>query len=192
MKVDFDQLFLLETGYGRGALHVAPSVEMPDPFGVFRGERPSPPGLRFHRIKGSRLVDVVGSTLPPLKLLSRRVIKALSGDRLTGWEAVSVPVDVSDGQVSQDYSLLVVRGRSGPVDDSLSERAVLPPPPGGRTMPGWKGLFFTESSWDGTDVFTPMGSGYVCVTRRVKDLLEARGFTNARFESLAAVERLAL
>jgi hypothetical protein len=59
-------------------------------------------------------------------------------------------------------------------------------------MPGWQGLFFDDSSWDGTDVFAPMGSGFVCVVRRVKELFETKGFTNMRFNSLAAVARLAL
>jgi hypothetical protein len=101
-------------------------------------------------------------------------------------------VEISPGEESYDYLLLTVRGRSGPVDNSLSEFAIVPPAPGGRSMRGWKGLFFKDSSWDGTDIFTPAESGYVCVSRKVKDLFEARRFTNATFEPLSAVERLAL
>jgi hypothetical protein len=192
MRANFDRLFLLEMSFSRGALHVAPSMDIPSPFGVLRGECRSPPGLRFHRVKGRRPVDLVGTTLPPLMLLSRRAFEALSTNGMTGWEAQPVPVDLSGEHESVDYSLLVVRGRSGTIDNSLSRRAVLPPPAGGRTMPGWKGLFFNDSSWDGADVFTPVDSGYVCVTWRVKDLFQAKGFTNMRFDSLAAVERLAL
>jgi hypothetical protein len=192
MRADFDQLFLLEAGFSRGAMHVAPLRDIPDPFGVFRGECPCPPGLRFQRVKGSRPVDLVGTTLPPLTLLSGRTFEALSTSGMTGWEAHPVPVELSAGGDALDYSLLIVRGRSGPVDNSLSHRAVLPAPVGGRTMSGWKGLFFNDSSWDGTDLFTPRDSGYLCVTQRVKKLFEAKGFTNMRFDSLAAVERLTL
>jgi len=192
MRADFDQLFLVEAAFSRGALHVAPSGDIPDPFGVFRGERRCPPGLRFHRVKGTKPMDLVGTTLPPLTLWSRRAFEVLSSAAMTGWEAQPVSVDLSEGRDSSDYSLLIVLGRSGPVDNSLSGRAVLPPPAGGRTMPGWKGLFFDDSSWDGTDIFTPIDSGFVCVTRKVKELFEAKGFTNTRLDSLAAVERLAL
>jgi hypothetical protein len=59
-------------------------------------------------------------------------------------------------------------------------------------MPGWKGLFFDDASWDGTDVFTPVHSGFVCVTRRAKELFEETAFTNMRFVALADVERLVL
>jgi hypothetical protein len=121
-----------------------------------------------------------------------RTLEVLVTGGMTGWKAEPVPVELSGGHESPDYSLLIVLGRSGPVDNSLSRRAVLPPPDGGQTMPGWMGLYFNDSSWDGTDVFTPMDSGYVCVTRRVKDLFQAAGLTNMRFDSLAAVERLAL
>ena len=191
MAADFDELFMLEAAFSRGALHVAPSRDIPDPFGVLRGAHPYPSGLRFHRVKGSKHVDLVDTTLPPLRLLSARVVGALSTNGMTGWEADPVIVERS-GQEFSDYSLLIVRGRSGPVDDSLSGRTVLPPPDGGRAMPGWKGLFFNDSSWDGTDVFTPMDSGFVCVTRRVKELFEGMLFTNLRFVSLVDVERLLL
>jgi len=134
----------------------------------------------------------VGTTLPPLRLFSLGAIAALSAARLRGLHAVPTPVEVRPGEELPGYSLLIVDGRSGPVDNALSTRAVLPPPTGGRTLPDWKGLLFDAGSWDGSDVFTPSGSGYLCVTARVKELFEGERLTNASFTALAHVERLML
>jgi len=54
----------------------------------------------------------------------------------------------------------------------------------------WMGLYFDEASWDGSDVFRPLGTAHVLVTQRVKDLLEKSKMTNLRFEALTSIEKL--
>jgi hypothetical protein len=50
-------------------------------------------------------------------------------------------VVVTDGSERRDYVVLSVEGRSGPIDDALSERVTLPPPVPGAPGPGLRGLY---------------------------------------------------
>ena len=46
------------------------------------------------------------------------------------------------------------------------------------------GIFFDESTWDGSDFFVPEGTAMVCVTARVKEALEKSDLQNFALTSL--------
>src|SRR4051812_2634250 len=139
---------------------------------VALGERRMDKPLRCRRGEGSRVYDVVATTWIVPFLVSPRVVEALHG--FSGWDTHPARIELPDGSRVDDHAALTVSGRSGPVDDALSEEIVLPPPvPEGNEVPGWRGILFDPGSWDGSDVFTPEGSTFVMVSDAVREALEA-------------------
>ena len=190
--VDFARVYLLGTRHQPRALHVRPLTDVGDPFTLLRGES-RPTGVpRFARVAGSEHTDLVGTTLPPLILVSNRLSAILERENLTGWKAVPAVVEIEDALDDHAYSLLVVTGKSGRIDDSLSQRAILPPPAGGKASDGWRGLFFPPASWDRSDFFVPESTGYICISDRARTAISQARATNCRFEPLNRVQRLML
>lgn len=60
---------------------------------------------------------------------------------------------------------------------------------GSVAMPVFRGRYFQDDVWDGSDVFTVPGGGFLMVTSRVVEALVQAGITNVSTESLLAVER---
>jgi len=91
------------------------------------------------------------------------------------------------------YSGLVVSGRCGAIDNSRSvqvQKAVVGNPKGHALV--WKGLYFAEESWDGSDIFRPPGTGYIFVTEKVRAALDRAKVTNLTCTALADFERAML
>ncbi len=143
--------------------------------------------MSFVRAEGSRLLDLVGTTVATLKLVSPRFVETLEEDDITGW--TTFPVDLAVEGAS-GYAGLAVNGRCGAIDDTLSERITIPPPvPEGNAGPGLRGLYFRRGTWDGSDVFTSEDSASIFVTAAVKEALEEAGITGVEFSRLSKIER---
>lgn len=132
--------------------------------------------------------DLVGTTRPPLLMVSERVAAVLRAERVTGWETLPVDVRDEDGAPLPGFFGLRVTGRCGRIDRSRS--IPVPRPANGdprRTVTFWHGLWF--DGWDGCDIFRPDGSPHVFVVERVRQILAAQavlglGMTRASdFES---------
>jgi hypothetical protein len=148
------------------------------------------PQLKVQETTGSRLYDVLGSTIL-LHLISQRLRTALRSAGVTGWDSLSV--DTSQFQALSGYEVLRVLGRCGQIDDSKSERVILPPPvPRGEVVSGWRGLYFDSPSWDGSDVFGPPRTGHIFLTEKAAGVIRQMKPSNASLEPLSSVERLAL
>lgn len=146
--------------------------------------------LRFERVEGRCAYDLLGASVV-MNLISDRVRRSLEDGGFTGWEAIPVTIALQEGVERDDYSLLVVRGRAGPIRDELSERIEMPAPvPGGQAGPGLRGLLFDPQTWDGSDVFAPEGTRLVFITDRVKAALESLRPTNTLIEPISSIERI--
>ncbi len=146
--------------------------------------------LRFVQYEGKVWYDLVGSQYPALRLFSKRILDAFSAAGVTGWEAAQVVVaNKARKPVSSNYALFVVTGRSGPIDNSLSVQTdwLLRGKPTGKKV--WKGRFFQDGTWDGSDVFAPSGTAFFFVTSKVKAVLEQEQATNIRLEPISEVIR---
>lgn len=158
---------------------------------VALGERRMDRPLRFRRGQGSKVYDVLATTWIVPFLLSPKVVEVLRKGGFTGWDVHSARIELKDGKRVDDHEALMVSGRSGPVDDALSETVTLPPPvPEGNEVPGLRGLRFDPSSWDGSDIFTPETTTFVMVTDAVREALEAVSPTNLRLERITEIERM--
>jgi|GEM_PF-1628152 len=145
--------------------------------------------LRFVQYEGKEWCDLVGSTNATLRLSSNRILDAFSAAGVTGWEGAPVVVASKSRKPVSNYKLLVVTGRSGRIDNSLSVQTdwLLRGKPTGKKV--WKGLYFEDGTWDGSDVFAPSGTAHFIVTSKVKALLEREQATNIKLEPLSEVVR---
>ncbi|RMG23878.1 MAG: hypothetical protein D6732_24330, partial [Methanobacteriota archaeon] len=186
------EFYLLGNAHKRGALHVDPVEEIEDEFALVRGEILPEKPIRFRYHSGSKPYDLIGTTYAPLYLVSDCVIHVFEQEGFTGWLTYPVEVYGKKGERLEGYHGFAVSGRCGPIDNTLSRREWRPAPPGGNPYLAWIGLYFDLSSWDGSDIFVPVSSGYIIVVERVKEALERVGITNVMFDRLTEIERLVL
>ena len=171
-------------------------VELPDSILDVDGEAAlalgeiDPPGeLRCEHAGGWSFTDVVNSTSGQLMLLSARVCEAMMP--FSGWRPLPAVVVGTDGAERRDYVALCVEGRSGPIDDALSERVTLPPGvPGAPGGPGLLGLYFDPRTWDGSDVFAPEGTTLTFMTQDVARVVEGLEPTNALIQQLSEITQM--
>lgn len=134
-------------------------------------------------------MDVVNSTSGMLMLLSARMCEAMMP--FSGWRPLPAVIVGTDGTERHNYAVLCVEGRSGPIDDALSERVTLPPPiPGAPGGPGLLGLYFEPDTWDGSDVFAPEGTTLTFITQEVGRAIERLKPTNARIQQLSEITQM--
>lgn len=193
MAFDYSRFFVLGETFDCGAFRVRSVDDDLDPFALTRAERTPRQPVQFRRDEGMHLYDFIGTTWAVLYLVSDRIINLLADRKFTGW--TTYPVEIRDGSddLVPGYHGLAVTGRCGPIDDTLSPIEVLPPPvPGGKSMPHHLGLRFQPATWDGSDLFTPEGTGFVFLTESVADgLLQLKlDVTNLSVEPLTEVRRL--
>lgn len=181
--------YWIGSDHRRDTLQVRLDQPVPDLAAVLRGEVAVTEPLLFRRVGGSRPSDLISTTYSALFLLSERVIDALSAHSFTGWR--SLPVVIHDGRAELGgYHGLAITGRSGPFDDSRSQRTILRPPRGGTAMAGLRGVTFDTDTWDGSDIFMPDGSTATLVVDAVRKALVRIKATNIRFDDIAKVEQL--
>ena len=116
--------------------------------------------------------------------LSPRVQELFVDGGLTGWSRYPIVLHDQSGNVCPGYAGLSITGRCGPIDQQ-----------GGKVLAGQKpgkkfvrriGIYFDESTWDGSDFFCPVGdNSYIFATKRVKDLFQANGIEGFEFIPLA-------
>lgn len=124
-------------------------------------------------------------------LVTESFARQLEDEGLSGWDTYAVEVSGKDGSTIPGYRGFVITGRCGPVDDRRSIQVPKVYPAG--TFPVWKGVFFHEESWDGSDFFMPEGSsGWMFAVERVVDAFRRAKIRNVEFTPLAEVERMRL
>ena len=188
--MDFNEVFLFGEAFKLPAIRVTfeSHPALADWISVLHAECNPNPELKVHETTGSRAYDVLGSTIL-LYLVSQRFRSGLRAAGVTGWD--SLPIDTGFFGPITGYEVLRVLGRCGPIDNSKSERVILPPPvPKGAAMPGWRGLYFDPSSWDGSDIFGPKATGQIFVTEKAAGVIRQMKPSNVHLEPLASVERM--
>ncbi len=141
---------------------------------------------------GGKPSDFIWTTFVTPKLISDRVAALLHEAKVAGWSTYPVRVVGKDSLEIEGFHGLAVSGRCGPIDPTLSELFLKPPPvPQGKACWHRKGLFFEPRSWDGSDIFAPSGGGgFVFVVDRVKRLFEKAKVRNVKLTRLTEYEVL--
>jgi hypothetical protein len=143
--------------------------------------------LQLRAYMGGQATDFLWTGLPPLVCISDRVIGLLRGRKFTGWNVYPVEVYDRRGECLPGYFGFAVTGPRLKRDRSRSEIITKPPPtPTGKSYQVYKGLYFDEKAWDGSDFFLVGGS--IVVTQSVRDVCKKAKISNVRFTPLIEVE----
>lgn len=190
----FERFYRLYEEDRRGTFRVHPLGELPIPGKpelLTWGEVTPATPVRFHRDQGTRIKDLIGTTTALLTLVSDRFVAVLREGGFSGWTTYPVGVYNEAGREVPSYHGLAITGRAGPRDNSLTPKELLPPPvPGGRAMPGRRGLLFKYGSWDGSSLFCPEGTAAITVTEEVRAALTAAKLSNLHLQRITEIERI--
>lgn len=191
--MDFTDVYSLGTAFLPASLHVRPAHRSIDAVGLLRGDLAPNTPVAVEVAAGRIPRDLVSATRTGIHLLSPRTQQVLREGGFMGWKTYPIRVNARRSSLLDGYVGLVVTGRSGAIDDSRSERVILPPKtPQGQAIPAWRGLYFDPSSWDGNEFFVPSGTAHIIVGDAVRRAIEAAGLSNFRFTPLAEFERLVI
>jgi hypothetical protein len=126
VHLDCSDAFVLGEEFGRArAVRLRP-VDPDTPAdelasGAIAPERP----VVFTVAEGRTAGDFIGTTMVTPYIVSPRFVHCLSEHGFTGWATFPIRVSGRMAEELAGYSGLAVTGRSGPVDDALSERLMV-------------------------------------------------------------------
>ena len=186
---EYRRFFMLGEEFRRGALRVDPDDPEFDSFALARGEWRPARALRFNHDHGTQAYDLVGTTYAVAVLVSERFLDVLKTHEFSGWSTYPVTVRGRNSEPVEGLHGFQITGRAGPIRERLSERVMLPPPmPQGRAMSHLKGLFFEPGTWDGSDIFAPAGTAFMCAQEAVVSALAEAAITNVTAERLTELD----
>lgn len=160
-----------------------------DPFAVLRGDTPLEEPVQCHHARGSRLYDIVWTTQPPMRLLSKVCLNAFVECSCTGFRTLSAAIHHRKFGLLDSYSLLVVAGRAGSIQYDKARVERRPPIiPGAPERRIGVGVNFDYTTWDGSDLFLLGSSGYIAVSPRVRHALRRTPLSNLMLTPLQDVE----
>jgi hypothetical protein len=159
------------------------------PVRIAHGTEVWPVSIPFDVYKGGQATDFLWSQSVWLICISQRTVDLLGEYQITGWS--TYPVEIFDRKRNPlpDYHGFAVTGPVCDLDRSRSTLIDKPPPvPGGKGYQVYRGLYFSESQWDGSDMFWIDRCGQV-VTDRVYQLFRRHKISNVKFTPLIEDER---
>jgi hypothetical protein len=184
--VTYSDLFLLKDPFSNHWLRLDPLSEWLNEDKANKlayGElRPTEPVV-CKGFMGGPVADVLWTGLPFLFCVSQRVVGILQDNHFTGWS--TYPVEVSDrkGNRVTGYYGFAVTSYAGERD--LSRSPIIKRAPyvyGGGNPEVYKGFYFDENRWDGSDFFRVKTD--IIVTRVVKEAIIKSKVRNIKFVAL--------
>jgi hypothetical protein len=185
---DFSQAYVVFEN--QRAMGFIPQKLRLDSLELFQGEViPSSP-VQYRQHLGSAVADLMLGADPMLLIISDKMVQTFQEIRATGWTTYPVVCRTRGGEVVSSRWGLSVIGRCGPPLWKRSGRFQRRLAPGAPPAPYLRGLYFDDGSWDGTDIFSPAGTGFVIVVERVYRALRAAKVRNFKFKRLSEFEML--
>lgn len=109
-----------------------------------------PLSIKWHCGRGEPLDFACGGP-SWIVYISQRIQRLLVEEQLTGWSTYPIALHNKAGNICDGYAGLSITGRCGPQDD---QRGVLIPGQEVDTkFPLYRGIYFDEATWDGSDFF---------------------------------------
>ena len=144
--------------------------------------------IRFEVVGGTNYSDLIETKNSGLFLISERMVRVLSEERLTGWS--NFPINLVDPtrRPIAGFAGLSIVGRSGPIDLSKSEIVYKTMFPGAPMARYFKGKYINSDQWDGTDFFLPEGYYGACLSERAATALISNNLSNIEIRKLAEIE----
>ncbi|TWU09054.1 hypothetical protein CA54_42940 [Symmachiella macrocystis] len=152
---------------------------------LLRGEWSPKTTLPAHWAMGkAEPLDIAWGRHTAWYYISPKVLQLFNQHGITGWSTYPIELHNKAGEVYPGYAGLSITGRCGPIDVQGGE--IEPGQKEGRKFIRRIGLFFDESTWDGSDFFCPEGNNtYTFATARVKNLLDENNIRGLVFTPLA-------
>lgn len=145
--------------------------------------------LKLVASSGGQATDFLWSQLVGVVCVSSRVVELLTTNDCAGWNTYPVEVYDRQGNLLPGYYGFAVTGPECRRDTSRSDIIEKPPPaPGGRSYKVYKGLYFEEHCWDGSDFFWVVPFGGRIVTEKVYRLFRKHKVRNIELTPLLDVE----
>ena len=184
----FEQLFLANSSGGRREF-VAKFLD-PDERKLFReltrGEVDVDRVIHFrHHMGGATPTDVVWVGGKPM-VVSNGCLDALQQSGVTGWKSLPALIRDKKKQVHENYHVLCVTGRCGEIDNDRAVPVDVQFP--ARVSRQYKGLYFYEGSWDGSDIFCfsgPRKPTFMYMTQAAKNVFVEHEFKCIDFKPLS-------
>jgi hypothetical protein len=164
------------------------SLEIPRPWSsidLHRGKfRPTEPLAMRHNLGGPlRDVVITGYAVP--NVVSQAFVEALTSAGCSGWSLFPVTVYDKQRVPAGAFHGFQVVGECGPIDWRKSQPVPVRLP--GGVFPRLKGMYFTDGTWDGSDVFGPTENGFVFMTERAVSVLKRSRISNMDAEPIEDV-----
>jgi len=148
------------------------------------GQKISSEAVVLNGYMGGPVADILWTGLPPMFCVSKKVIDLLEENHFTGWS--TYPVEVSDrkGNKLPEYYGFAVTSYAGERDKSRSPIVEKDPiTESGKKYSVYKGFYFDEAKWDGSDIFR-VHPCWLIVTQAVKDAFIKAKIRNVKFIAL--------
>lgn len=142
-----------------------------------------------HLEGGQKPKDIFWNEILSPFCVSSEIKELFIKNEVTGIQFIPVEVKTKSGDKSDsNYFAVTISGRADSINYFRS-KVVFETSPSGKLVPEFKGLFFDEKSWDGSDFFMTREDKYghytaeIFVTQKVKDLFIANKIKQVEFDS---------
>ena len=191
--VNYDTLYRMEDPYDKQAVRLSKSgysdwLTLEQARSLLNGSFVPNDPLRLRVYQGSLDTDLLWSGLISILCISARAFNLLKVNHTSGWD--TYPVDLIDDKTefTGKYYGFSVKGKEYVRDKSRSEVIVKKPKtPNGRPRAVYKGLYFDDLNWDGSDIFLIKQNG-IAVTEKVREIFTVNKVSNVKFTPLLEIE----
>jgi hypothetical protein len=182
----FDHIYWIHQGFEQDTTYGILDQEIPVNFGqIIRGTvSPAIPiHIKLHEL--SKISDIIWIASDTMAVTDD-VISVFTKYNIVGWTTYPLLSEPQNDSNAKKYHGLAITGRCGAINYSRSVPIQRRYPAG--VFPAFQGIYFDESSWDGSDIFmTPPESIWTFVTERVRSALQECAINNVILERVTDI-----
>jgi hypothetical protein len=145
--------------------------------------------VTFHQISGKTWTDFLTPT-GAFRVVSKKFISLLIEHNITGWKTFDIKIFDNQNKEIFDYCGLSVVGKSGEIDYSKCETYSNQLVPNGTINTVYRGMYFKNNEWDGSDIFMPKNTLFTIISQRVQEIILKNKISNIILTKLSDYETL--
>jgi hypothetical protein len=153
-----------------------------------RGQVKPADTIKLGVMMGGQPTDFLYSSMVVIVCVSTKVVEVLTEVHATGWATYPVEITNRKGELLPPYHGLAITGGDCRRDRSRSTLVTRQAVPNGPPFPVYKGLYFHEEDWDGSDFFRVKSFGGEIVTEKVFRAFKKNKISNVKFIPLPDIE----
>ncbi len=137
----------------------------------------------FRQTDGTKFFDFITTRTGIYYLMTEILFNKMIDSGIKGLVHLPIKLFDKNQNLVNGYTGLSITGRCGAIDYTKSKIIEKKTVPNGPSSRYYIGLYFDESSWDGSDIFISEETVMVICTSKVKDLFKALKIKHVRFTS---------